>query len=229
VNRPLSERPAVVALDVNETLSDMRPLGARLEDVGAPAHLLATWFAGALRDGFALTAAGAYSDFATVARAALQSNLAGVDPPTREPEAAARYVLAGIDELPLHSDVHPGLVRLHDAGVRLVTLTNGSARTSQLLLERGGAAELVECHISVEAVRRWKPAPEPYLHAAHWCGVTPGQLMLTAVHPWDVDGAKRAGLAACWINRTGAPYPISFAQPDVTCGSLVELAGSLTA
>jgi 2-haloacid dehalogenase len=73
----LIPHPRVVVLDVNETLTDMRPLAQRLRDVGAPAHLLATWFAGTLRDGIALTLAGGYADFAQVAAAVLRSLLAG--------------------------------------------------------------------------------------------------------------------------------------------------------
>jgi 2-haloacid dehalogenase len=46
-------RPLVIVFDVNETLSDMSSMGQRFEDVGAPAHLAKTWFAGLLRDGFA--------------------------------------------------------------------------------------------------------------------------------------------------------------------------------
>ena len=48
--------PAVLLFDVNETLSNMSPMASRFVDVGAPAHLAATWFASLLRDGFALTA-----------------------------------------------------------------------------------------------------------------------------------------------------------------------------
>jgi 2-haloacid dehalogenase len=49
----------VLIFDVNETLSDMAPMAARFEDVGAPACLAKTWFAGLLRDGFALAAVNA--------------------------------------------------------------------------------------------------------------------------------------------------------------------------
>lgn len=49
----MSVPPPVVVLDVNETLSDLAPLGARFESIGAPAALMGTWFAGVLRDGFA--------------------------------------------------------------------------------------------------------------------------------------------------------------------------------
>lgn len=65
----------MIAFDVNETLSDMEPLSSRFEAVGAPRHLRAAWFASTLRDGFALTAAGAYADFGQVAHAALKSIL----------------------------------------------------------------------------------------------------------------------------------------------------------
>ena len=56
--------PAVILFDVTATLSDMSPIARRFVDVGAPAHLAATWFAALLRDGFALTAAGSTAPFA---------------------------------------------------------------------------------------------------------------------------------------------------------------------
>ena len=51
--------------------------------------------------------------------------------------------------------------------------------------------------------------------------------MLVAVHPWDIDGAARAGLGTAWITRDGAPYPGYFRSPDVTAASLAELADQL--
>lgn len=45
--------PPTIAFDVNETLSDLRPLDARFAEVGAPAGLRQTWFASVLRDGAA--------------------------------------------------------------------------------------------------------------------------------------------------------------------------------
>ena len=205
----------------------MDPLAGRLEQVGAPGHLLATWFASTLRDGFALTVADAYVGFAEVARDALRTSLAAVDGLTRESDEAADFVLSGMPELPLHPDVRPGLERLHSVGIRLVTLTNGSVANTSSLLERGGVLGLVERLFSVDEVRCWKPAPEPYHHAARGCGVEPSEVMLVAVHPWDVDGAKRAGLATCWINRTAVPYPGIFRAPDLTCQDFGKLADAL--
>lgn len=219
--------PVVIALDVNQTLSDMSPLAARLEEVGAPGHLLETWFASTLRDGFALAAAGGYADFEAVAQAALRSILSATSGVAREPREAAEFVLAGMGELSLHPDVAPGLERLHAAGMRLVALSNGRRSSVEQLLQRGGVLGLVEECLSVEEVRRWKPAPEPYRYAVERCGVAPEQMMLVAAHPWDTDGAKRAGLAAGWINRSGAPYPDPLRPPDLSCKDFGELADAL--
>lgn len=53
-------------------------------------------------------------------------------------------------------------------------------------------------------------------------------MLLVAVHPWDIHGAARAGLGTAWVNRSGAPYPAYFAEPDYTVTSLPELARTLT-
>jgi 2-haloacid dehalogenase len=50
--------------------------------------------------------------------------------------------------------------------------------------------------------------------------------MLVAVHPWDIDGAARAGLHTGWLNRDGSRYPSYFTAPDVVATDLVELAAS---
>ena len=43
MDQPLSadgtRRPALLVFDVNETLSDMAPIAARFQEVGAPPHL----------------------------------------------------------------------------------------------------------------------------------------------------------------------------------------------
>lgn len=122
-----------------------------------------------------------------------------------------------------------GLRELHAAGVRIITLSNGSSRVAESLLERGGVRDLVEQCLSVSDTGRWKPAPEAYAHAADRCAVETGELMLIAVHPWDIDGALRAGLRAGWLSRDDAPYPPYLRRPEATARTLSELAAVLTA
>ena len=51
--------------------------------------------------------------------------------------------------------------------------------------------------------------------------------MLVAVHPWDIDGAHRAGLRTAWVNRGGGPYPAHFSPADLEVASMTELAERL--
>lgn len=50
-------------------------------------------------------------------------------------------------------------------------------------------------------------------------------MLLVAVHPWDIDGAARAGLHTAWIDRTGASYPSYFRTPELIASSLRDLSG----
>ncbi len=219
--------PNVIVFDVNETLSDMSPLTRRFEAVGAPPELAATWFASLLRDGFALSTVGSARPFAELARQTLVVALHGV---TSGPlDAAVDQVLAGLPELEVHPDVVGAIAALVDQGRTLVTLSNGAASVADGLLTRAGIRDRFAALLSVEDAGIWKPAAAAYAHALRACNVPAAEAMLVAVHPWDIDGAHRAGLATAWINRSGGPYPDHFARADVEASSLVELAERLAA
>ncbi len=218
--------PRLLIFDVNETLSDMSPMATRFEDVGAPAHLATSWFAGLLRDGFALTAVDASDSFAQIAAESLRVGLHGL-PLNRAAGEAVSHIMDGFAGLPVHADVPAGIRALSGLGIRLVTLSNGSASVAEALFDSAGIREHFERLLTVEDAGRWKPAPEAYAFALQQCGVDPEDAMLVAVHPWDTDGASRAGLATAWLDRTGAPYPAYFRTPDVRTASLTDLADQL--
>ena len=221
-----ARRPALLVFDVNETLSDMSAIGQRFEDVGVPAHLARTWFAALLRDGFALTAVDACEPFARIAAEALRVTLHD-QPLNRGTEEAIQHVMQGFAGLPVHADVPGGVRALSGLGIRLVTLSNGSASVAEGLFERAGISAHFESLLSVEDAGAWKPAAGAYAYALEQTGVDPMDAMLVAVHPWDIDGASRAGLATAWINRTGSPYPAYFRVPDLSALSLTALADQL--
>ncbi len=222
----MPDRPAVIVFDVNETLSDMSPLAGRFTKVGAPAHLAQLWFTSLLRDGFARTASGESESFSTLAEGALRVVLSQVllDRPEDE---AVRHVLAGIPLLQLHPDVPAGIERLRESGFRLVTLSNGASSVAEGLLAGAGLLEHFEAVLTVEDAGVWKPAAGSYAYAAETCGVAVGELMLVASHPWDTDGAQRAGARAAWVNRTGARWPSYFRPPDLQVRAIGEVATAL--
>lgn len=215
--------PSVVVFDVNETLSDLSALGARFIEVGASGSAARLWFASLLRDGFALTAAGENPPFAGVARELLLSQLAESQL-NRSVEEAAQHVLDGFGRLELHADVESGIDQLHEAGYRLATLSNGAASVADRLLTSANVRDRFEALLSVEDAGAWKPSPVAYRYAAETLGTAPEELALVAVHPWDVDGARRAGLQSVFVNRTGAPFPATFLAPTYTVTGIDEIA-----
>jgi 2-haloacid dehalogenase len=215
--------PSVIAFDVNETLSDMTPMAGRFTEVGAPAPLARVWFAALLRDGFALTAAGGKEPFARLARGALDIVLAGASLNRPAPEAAD-HIMAGFSDLSVHPDVPDGMRLLRGGGLRLVTLSNGSADVADRLLAKTGIRDEFERLLSVEDAPAWKPALAAYAYAAGACSVPAGQMLLVAVHPWDIHGAHQAGMRTGWISRGSAPYPGYFAAPDLQAPDLGTLA-----
>ncbi len=221
-----SRSPRLLIFDVNETLSDMSSMAQRFDDVGAPSQLAATWFAGLLRDGFALTAVDSSDSFAQLAAESLRVVLHGL-PLDRAAEDAVIHIMDGFARLPVHADVLEGIEALGGLGIRLVTLSNGSAAVAEALFDRAGIRTHFERLLSVEDAGRWKPAPEAYAYALQQCGVDAADAMLVAVHPWDIDGASRAGLGTAWLNRTGGPYPEYFKAPDLRVVSLPDLAEQL--
>jgi len=219
-------KPSVIVFDVNETLSDMSPMGQRFVEVGAPAHLAKLWFATLLRDGFALTAAGDNGTFAGIGAEVLRGLFTGMEL-NRDIDPAVQHVIAGFSRLGLHRDVVAGVKALHAAGYRLVTLTNGSTQVAEKLLTDAEIRNNFDLLLSVEDAPVWKPGKASYDYAASVCGTTPEQMLLVAVHPWDIHGASRAGIATAWINRAGGQYPDYFQAPDHAVSALPDLVPAL--
>lgn len=214
----------LVLFDVNETLSDMSPLQVRFEQVGAPSHLFRAWFAGVLRDGFALTMLGQYASFRDVADSGLRELLGQLRGWDGDAAAATEHVLDGFAELEVHPDVPDGVRRMHDAGLRLATLTNGAAALTETLLNRAGIRDAFEALLDVETPRAWKPAGAAYRYALDHLRIGPAETMLVAVHPWDIMGARQAGLQAAWLQRGAPSYPTVMTQPTVIAADMRDLA-----
>jgi 2-haloacid dehalogenase len=216
----------LVLFDVNGTLSDLGYMTQHFEEIGAPPQLSGLWFASVLRDGFALTAAGRNPAFAEVAEGALRAVLAG-QVLNRDPDDAVAHVIGALQELPVHPDVPEGIRSLAAGGFGVNVLTNGSRATAEGLLERAGLLGRVGSVLSVQDAPRWKPSPEAYAYAVEALQRQAHDVVLVAVHPWDIDGAARAGLRTVWVNRDGAPYPAAMTPPDHEVGTIAELPGVL--
>jgi 2-haloacid dehalogenase len=220
-----SPRPQIIVFDVNETLLDVGALEPQFERLFGTAGVTQEWFSNVVLYSQVTTVAGPYSDFGTIARAALDMTAAArgvsLTPAGRD------GILRGLVSLPAHADVRDGLQRLRQAGFRLVTLTNSAPAAVDQQLKNAGIAEFFERSFSVDAVRKFKPAPEVYRLVATELRVTPSQLRLVAAHAWDVLGAMRAGCAAAFIARPGkALYPLAD-RPDIVGSTLRDVADQI--
>ncbi|UEM06917.1 haloacid dehalogenase type II (plasmid) [Skermanella rosea] len=222
----MTSRPAVVAFDIIGTVFSLEPLRGPLAGLGLPPGALELWFAEGLRDAFALAATGSFQPFRSVLDAALEQVLAEHG---RSATAAQRSdVLDGMKRLSPHADAGEAFRTLGDAGIRIVALSNGAAASTRSLLEAAGLIRHVELVLSVEDVGLSKPRREVYEHAARQAGVEPGALALIACHPWDIHGARTAGLSAGYVAR-GRPFPAVMQAPDVSGESLSEVARAFAA
>lgn len=202
----------LVILDVNGTLFSLDAVAGRLEEVGLGGEL-DLWFARILRDGFAAAAAGTFAAFPDLARHHLAVMLDEHGQPTTDEQLDR--VIDGFTAVSAHDDVEPGLRRLRRAGATVVTMTNGTAEITRDFLHREQLDGLVDATYDVQEVGRWKPASDPYRWVLDQHDVAPSHAALTAVHPWDIHGARQTGLSAAWVNRAASRYPEAFEAPTV--------------
>ncbi len=213
----MSTQPRLIVFDVIETLFSLEPTRAAMTKVGLPPEALEVWFARLLRDAFAITAAGGYAGFKTIATGALTTVLGE----SEDREEHMAHILDSLGDLPAHRDAQPALSACDRAGIPVVALTNGTAEATKHLLERSGLTPLVTRVLSVHEVGKWKPHPRVYQAAIG--EVEPQEAALVAVHGWDVYGARQAGLRTGWCSRLDGILPPSLGPADVEGDDLVTV------
>lgn len=215
----------VIVFDVNETLLDLRALETHFQRVFGDAAVVQAWFAQVLQSALAATVTDAYMDFGAIGGEALDITASRLDVDLLADDRAD--ILGGMLTLPPHVEVPESLAQLRDAGLRLATLTNSAEGAARAQLTNAGLIAYFERVLSVEAVRRFKPAPETYRMAAERLGVEIDQIRLVAAHDWDVAGALRVGCAAAFIARPGMVLGPSAERPDIIGKDLREVTNQI--
>jgi len=217
----------ILVLDVIETMLDINALEPHFVRAFGDGQILKEWFANLLLYANVTTVAGPYADFGTVAGAVLDmtatahGKMLAIEDRNR--------ILQGTLTLPPHPDVKDGLQRLKAAGLRMVTLTNSAPASVAQQLKNAGLTDFFERSFSIDAVKKYKPAPEPYQYVARELGVVAADLRMVAAHAWDVHGALRAGCAATFISRPGhALFPLG-PKPDILASDLRDAAARIIA
>jgi len=215
----------VCVFDVNETLLDLGALDPHFERVFGDVSTRQAWFGQFLTSWLTAMVTGVYEEFGTIGGTALEmvAKRQGV----KLSDEDKGQILGGMQELPPHPEVEENLARLRDAGIRLATLTNSTQQVADAQIGNSGLRDYFDQVLSADAVKRLKPAPEPYRMAAESLGVEIGQVRLVAAHAWDVAGALQAGCAAAFVARPGMVLNPLFESPDIIGSDLREVADGI--
>jgi 2-haloacid dehalogenase len=155
---------------------------------------------------------GQYKDFSYVTIQSLKNALAESALSLSEEDLQA--MLKAYDSLSIFPDVARTCEKLRTTpDIHPVVFSNGtqemvsnSVMKSQDFKEHGDVFKAI---VTVEEVKKYKPAMEVYHHLAEKVGMDPKdpkdleRIWLVSGNPFDIVGARAAGLNAIWINRKG--------------------------
>lgn len=223
----LADMTTVIAFDVNETLLDLSALDASFEEMLGSAALRGQWFAQMLQLSFVGGLSGEYVDFSTAQEAALLM-LA-----ERHGRAITRTdateMVNRMSSLPPHPEVAGALLRLRESQLTVVALTNSIESVAEEQLTNAGIRGNFDGVMSADAVKRLKPAPEPYQSVARAYDVDIADVRLVAAHSWDVSGALAAGCKAAFVARPGMVISPIGRQPDIVGADIAEVVEQILA
>ncbi len=219
--------PRIVVFDVNETLLDLRALDPHFERVFGDSGVRAQWFGQVLQSALVVTMTDRYVDFARVGRSALEMMAARRGVVLKDEDFQA--ILGGMRRLPPHPEVPDSLMRLKHAGIRLAALTNSPPAMAEAQLTSAGLIEYFDDVLSVDTVKKFKPAQEVYRTAAQTLGVDTPDMLMVAAHDWDIAGAMTAGCRGAFIARPGMVLNPLYPAPDIVGSDLVGVVGEILA
>jgi FMN hydrolase / 5-amino-6-(5-phospho-D-ribitylamino)uracil phosphatase len=216
-----------VCFDLDNTLWDVWPVIRRAEqamyDLLAQRYprVVASLTVEAMREAREQTAA-AYPqmkhDFTFLRRQTLSDHAREFGYAEVMVEEAFEAFIQARNEVELYDDVLPGLEQLRTK-YRLFTASNGNADLSRI-----GLAHYFERSVAARQVGVMKPDPGIFHKVIEGTDLALDQVAYVGDDPeLDVEGARRAGMQAVWINRVDAAWPPTLEPPSCTVRSLQEL------
>jgi len=127
------------------------------------------------------------------------------------------------NEVELYADVLENLQAL-TSGFSLVALTNGNADLVRIGIDQFFKGSVTAADIGVA-----KPHARMFMSAANTVECQPDEVLHIGDNPEaDIEGARRAGMRAAWINRAGHDWPDHLPRATVEVSNLHELSSWLS-
>lgn len=141
------------------------------------------------------------------------------------PAIAERFAAHRREVMCLFPDARAALERYRRHGIPLGLVTNGDATQQRDKIERHDLARYFDVIVIEGEFGAGKPDEAVFRHALGVLGTEPVQAVMVGDNlDFDVEGARRVGIRAVWIDRARAGLPAGHpARPDHVIASLAEL------
>ena len=217
----------ILIFDVNETLLDLAILDADFEKIFGSADVRKEWFGQFIQSAFVTIITDTYQPFGRIGSAAF--DMIAEKHGITVSEADKMTLLGKIAHLPPHPEVPAALKKLKEHGFQMATLTNSTHEVAEKQLQNAGIIQYFDKVLSVDSIKKLKPAKETYQMAAKEFGVSTNGLCLIAAHAWDISGAINAGCAAAFVARNGMVLDPLSPEPSIVGPTLTEITDQLIA
>ncbi|KAL0259874.1 hypothetical protein SLS55_005614 [Diplodia seriata] len=231
----------IVAFDAYGTLLSTESIAKQLAEYfghDKAQTVAATWRKYQLEYTWRLNSMNQYEPFSAITQRSLKHALREANVSLAQSDVDA--LMKAYDSLSIFPDVAPCLTSLKSkASITAVVFSNGtqsmvsnSVNHSPDLAPHASAFSDI---VVVEPVKKYKPAPEVYMHLAERVGKKPtkmGDLWLVSGNPFDIVGARAVGMKAAWVDRAGAGWQDALVvgqqgEPTVVLKSLEDLPAAL--
>lgn len=214
------KKPRVLFFDINETILDMSPLKAEINNLLGK-DLFDLWFTKLLHESLVMTITGAYESFSKLAMNALKQVY------TMKEIKFTDDIFSKLEDtlslLPPYPDVVNTFKILKKKGYLIVALSNSSKDLLERQLMNAKIDYLFDKQISVELFQKYKPHMQVYQEAAKLLNSKADECMMVAAHDWDVFGALNSGLRAVFVKRVGKSAYFLSLKPELEVENLFLL------
>jgi 2-haloacid dehalogenase len=160
-----------------------------------------------------------YEDFTRVTEAGLRYACAALGLPLSD--AQRQRLMDAYLHLATFPEVRETLATL--SRLQLAILSNGSPAMLNPVVANAGLGGVFKAVISVDEVKRYKPAFGVYQLAVDRLRLPKEAIGFVSSNCWDACGAKSYGFTTFWIDRSGAPVDELGAAPDHIIPNPTEL------
>lgn len=115
------------------------------------------------------------------------------------------------------------LQRLKEKGLKLAILSNGNPQMLDAVVKAAGMQGIFNHILSVDAVKKFKTAPEAYQLAPDVFGLSARNMLFVSSNCWDACGAAWFGYTTFWVNRNAAPLEELGVTPHAEGRTLTDL------